>query len=105
MKMIVPMDPQILCDKVELQSQVGDFIIPGQEDRVSAVRKVVAVSPAAKQKNINVGDIVLTRSIQYPKIPRFLTENEEVPFDTEDSVEIMDVAQIIAVYRDEEEEV
>ena len=102
MKKIVPMDPQILCEKIDLQSQVGDFIIPGQAERVSAIRKVVDVSPAALKRNIEIGDIVVTRGIQYPKIPSYLTENDEVPFDTKDSVEILDVSQIIAVYKEEE---
>lgn len=101
MKRIVPMDPQILCAKIELQNQVGAFFIPGQEDKVSAIRKVIDVSPAAKKRNISIGDIVLTRGIQYPKIPSFLTDDDQVPFNTEDSVEILDVAQVIAVYKDE----
>lgn len=103
MKRVVPMDPQILCRKIELQSQVGQFILPGQEDKISAIRKVVEVSPAAEKRNISIGDIVVTRGIQYPHIPAYLTENDEVPFHSEDSVEILDVSQIIAVYKEEEE--
>ena len=101
MKKIVPMDPQILCVKIELQSQVGKFIIPGQDEKISAVRKVVGVSSAAEKRNISEGDIVVTRGIQYPHIPKYLTENDEVPFRTDDTVEILDVSQIIAVYKEE----
>lgn len=103
MKKIVPMDPQILCVKIELQCQVGRFVLPGQDAKISAIRKVVGVSPAAEKRNVSIGDIVVTRGIQYPHIPTYLTENDEVPFRSEDSVEILDVSQIIAVYKEENE--
>ncbi len=101
MKKVIPMDPQILCRKIELQSQVGSFILPGQEDKVSAIRKVVETSPAAEKRNISVGDIVVTRGIQYPHVPTYLTEDDEVPFHSENSVEILDISQVIAVYKEE----
>lgn len=103
MKKINPMDPQVLCVKVELQDQIGDFVISGQENKVSAIKKVVGVSEAAKNRNISIGDIVVTRGVQYPHIPQYLTEKDEVPYKTEDTVEILDVSQIIAVYKDMEE--
>ena len=105
MKKVIPMDPQILCVKIELQSVVGKIVIPGQDEKVSAVRRVIGVSPMAEQRKISIGDIVVTRGIQYPHIPTYLTEDDEVPYRSEDSVEILDVSQVIAVYKEEEENV
>ena len=104
MKRIVPMDPQILCKKIDLQKEIKGILLPGQEGKVSQIRKVLAVSKSAESKNIAVGDIVVTRSIQYPVIPLELTENNEVPYDADESVEILDCSQVIALYKDEKTE-
>ena len=103
MKQIVPMDPNVLCVKIKLQNKVGALWITGQDDRVSGIRKVIAVSEIAAKRGIMPGDIVFTRGIQYPHVPVRLTVDEEVPYAGEHVVEIFDVSQIIGIYRDEDE--
>ncbi len=105
MKKIVVLEPYVLCKKIELQDKVGSIIIPGQEERVSTIKKVVATSTAANHRNIRVGDIVVTRAPQYPVLPVSLTENDQVPHAGEnvDSVELIDPAQILALYREDDD--
>jgi len=105
MKKINIVEPYVLCERIELQNKVGSIIIPGQEDKVSAIRKVVQASVQAGHRNIQVGDIVVTRNIQYPMFPEHLTEDDQVPHEADGvtSYELIDPAQIVAIYRDEDE--
>lgn len=104
MKQIIPMDPNVLCKKVDLQNKIGEIIIPGQEEKKSAVRKIIAVSPMAEKRGIQVGDIIVTRQAVYAELPECLTEQDELPYDTDEKVEIIDVSQIIALYRESQVE-
>lgn len=106
MKTIIPAEPFILCKKLDHQLEVKKLVIPGQEDKTSCLKRVVKVSNAAKNRNIQQGDIVLTRAPQYLLVPTHLTANDEVPYNTgqEEAVEIVDPSQVIAVYREENNE-
>ena len=104
MQQIIPMDPQILCVKIKLQSKVGALFITGQDERVSCIRRVISVSDVAKKKGIAPGDIVFTRNLQYPIAPIRLTVDEEVPYYDAHYVEVLDVSQITAIYKDTEED-
>jgi len=105
MKKIVVLEPYVLCQKIELQNKVGSVFIPGQDEKVSTIKKVVATSIAAEHRNIRVGDIVVTRAPQYPTLPVNLTEDDQVPHEGENviTVELIDPQQIVALYREEEE--
>lgn len=106
MKELYPAEPNMLCEKVNLQSAVGKIILPGSEDKVSRVRVVLKTSKAAQNRGIEEGDIIVLRSIQgYPQMPVNLTEDDEVPIEGQavKTVEVIDPAQVIATYKESDE--
>jgi len=105
MREIIPAEPFILCKRMKLQEKIGEIFIAGQEDKTSTVKLVVKISNAARQRNIMEGDVVVTRQPRYPELPVALTETDEVPYDSEDTVEIVDPCQVIAIYRQPTEEI
>lgn len=106
MKRIRPIEPFVLCERVELQDKIKELFIPGQEDKNSPMRRVVFLSQSAHGKGVKTGDIVVTRQNKYLELPIYLTEDDQVPYQLEDTdkLEIIDPSQIIAIYREEKEE-
>jgi co-chaperonin GroES (HSP10) len=103
MKRLVPLDPNVLCKRVEIQSEVSSgIIIPGQENKRGFVRKVVEVCPMAEQRHVAVGDIVVTRTPIFQELPTLLSDGDQIPFSQKENVELVDLGQIIAVYKDVE---
>lgn len=101
MKSIIPLEPYILCKKLDHQSKINKLFISGQENKTSCLRRVYKVSECVRTKNILVGDIILTKQPQYLTVPVYLTEDDRVPYTSEDIVEIVDPSQIIGIYREE----
>ena len=100
MKTITPLDPNVLCKRIEIQSKINDIIIPGQENKRGYVRKVVGVCPMAAQRGVAIGDIIITRSPIFQELPSYLADGDQIPFTEKDNVEIVDLGQITAVYKD-----
>lgn len=103
MKKVQPINPKILVERVELSTETeSGIILPGNENMHTVVSKVVKVSEAAIQRGIKEGDFVITQSQKNLQVPAFIQDDNKVDFNA-DTFEIVDPAQIIAVYRDEDE--
>ena len=105
MKILYPVEPQILSQRVKLQDTINGIVIPGRDEKVSSVGKVIKTSVVAKNRGIEEGDYVVTRSPSYPTFPVCLTDNDEVPYDADIQLEVIDPSQIIAIYRENKEDV
>ena len=100
MKKLTSIDPFILCERVKRQDQILSLILVNQDDKMTTIRKVVNTSPTAKVRGIENGDIVVTRINKFQELPISLTEDDEVPFDTNATLEIVDPALVVAIYKD-----
>lgn len=104
MKQLRPIEPMLLCKRVPLQDKVGQIIIPGSDDKISTIAVVIKNSNSAKQRGVEEGDIIVTRQSKYLELPVYLTEDDQVPLNDDNSLEIIDPTQIVAIYRSEEKE-
>ncbi len=99
MKELVPTNPNMLCQQVPIQTALGNLELAVGNQEANHVRKVIKTSQAAEDRGIVVGDLVVTRGGQFPEMPRFLTSDDEVPVRADETYEILDPAQVVAIYR------
>src|ERR1035437_196212 len=100
MKKIQPLDPNILCLPIKMQDEINKIFIPGQENRRGFIRKVVDVCPLAAMRGVAIGDLIVTRTPMFQELPVYLAEDDKMPFVNNDKVEVVDLGQITAVYKE-----
>jgi co-chaperonin GroES (HSP10) len=99
-----PVGNKLLVERVKLQDKVGKLIIPGRTDKVTNVAKVIVSQGQALVHGIKAGDIITTKDAQYLSYPIMLTDEGLVPYDADINLEIVDLANVIAVYREKTED-
>lgn len=104
MRILMPVDPKILIERVTLENEVKGIIIAGREEKITNIARVVKSSEASVRRGICDGDIIITRSTQNPSYPVRLTDDNKVPYDSKMQLEIIDPSMVEAVYKETETE-